>query len=89
MTPDPLQALEKFSSSDISDALCALSSPSMPLLGHIPDVLGVNVAGDDRVSGFAYTAEFVFSSCLTKKPEKHHVDTCPKGHILVIKSPAK
>ncbi|KAJ3306714.1 hypothetical protein HDV03_004345 [Kappamyces sp. JEL0829] len=81
-----LAQLERYSTCDISDALCALSLPTRPLIGNIPNVRPFGKS-HGRVAGPAYTCEFVLSTTASAKPSVHHVDTCPKGSILVIKAP--
>jgi regulator of RNase E activity RraA len=73
--------LEGYSSCDISDALNALKlSP-----GHIPNL---NITSSTKLVCPAYTCEFGFANLNAPKAKVHHVDSCPSGHILIIKSPS-
>lgn len=40
------------------------------------------------VFGLAYTAEFTSTSTIVAEKPPNHVDTCPPGAVLVIKTPA-
>lgn len=76
--------LNPYSTCDISDALCALLD--LNSIGHLPGLRAFS--GTDRICGPAYTAEFVLSTSNSPKATLNHVDTCPKGSILVIKAPS-
>lgn len=78
--------LAEYSSSDISDALAKLG-----VVGHIPGLVlySPDTESPFQVCGPAYTAEFVLKSdTVAPQSDKHHVDTCPSGSVLVIKSPS-
>ncbi len=75
-----MNKLREYSSCDISDALCALG-----IFGGISNIIAM--ANGKRISGPAYTCEFVMATALMGNPSIHHVDTCPKGSVLVIKAP--
>lgn len=78
--------LAQFSSSDCSDALATFND--LKLLGHFPDVSLKSHSVPIKIVGPAYTVEFVFKSdTLAPSGPVNHVDTCPKGSVIVMKSP--
>jgi regulator of RNase E activity RraA len=83
MSSQLLDRLKPFSTCDLSDALAAL--PDLSPVGMIPDVIPYGPS--EKIIGLAYTTEFVLATENTPKPKVNHVDTCPSGSILVIKSP--
>ena len=91
------QIVEPYSSCDISDALCAfaISESSFFLPHSLLDMKAIDdKMSNTRICGLAYTAEFIlndpFSVSLAGmvKPVVNHVDTCPPGSILIIKTPS-
>ena len=82
-----MQELQNFSSCDISDALNAIGGKDAT--GQLTDILPMTaLAGDTKIVGPAYTARFGWVSEDCAKPSVNHIDTIPKGSIVVIKSPS-
>ena len=86
-----IDILARYTTCDVSDALTKLGIydcfiQNVSLVSPNPYSL---VAAKARVCGPAYTVEFApITDSQSIKPEYHHVDSCPKGSVIVIKTPA-
>jgi len=81
-----LERLRPFAACDVADALQAVK-----INGYLPDVLMWSpeyCAGTRRICGPAHTVQMVAvgGSPVPKLPQ-HHVDTVPKGAVVVISCP--
>ncbi|KAJ3271362.1 hypothetical protein HDV01_006867 [Terramyces sp. JEL0728] len=84
-TQTAISLLEPYASCDISDALCKLVN--LNIIGHFPKAVPYSPKSPVRISGPAYTVEFVLASNTSAPKAKiNHVDTAPPGSIIVIKA---
>ncbi|KAI8096458.1 RraA-like protein [Halteromyces radiatus] len=84
-----LQALKKFSTCEIADALLKLGQ--RPWGGYIPDIdmwSPNHCSGDTRIIGPAFTVKFVKKEDdSAPKPSQHFVDAATEGSVMVISAP--
>lgn len=80
MSNNAVSLIAEYASCDISDALNALKLPP----GNIPNL---NITASEKLICPVYTCEFAFAQPAIAIASKHHVDTCPADHVLIIKSP--
>jgi len=82
------EALSRFSSCEVSDALVKLGVPNG---GYIPDVEMFSPSRDSeavKICGPAYTVKMVHASDKNAPfPTSHFVDTAPSGHIMLVSAP--
>ncbi|KAI9342700.1 RraA-like protein [Pilaira anomala] len=84
-----LQALKKFSTCEIADALLKLGE--RPWGGYIPDIelwSPTYCQGETRIVGPAFTVKMVEKSDTTSPtPKEHFADAAQEGSIVVISAP--
>lgn len=84
MAEDLLQRLVAFSTCQIADAFDKLN-----IKGHMPDIMMFSPEPDHRMAGLAHTVQMVpAGGGNVPKPAIHHVDSAPKGSIIVISAPS-
>ncbi|CZR69967.1 related to dlpA protein [Phialocephala subalpina] len=88
-TRDPIvEALQPFSTCDVSDALLKLKYPHGGFLSNLILWSPQRQTGNTKIIGPAYTVKYVpLSDKVSPKHVGHYIDTIPYGSVVFISSP--
>ncbi|KAI0802431.1 RraA-like protein [Xylaria sp. FL0064] len=89
-TQDPIaKALQKYTTCDVSDALCKLKYRNGGFLSGLTMWSPVRQDGDTKIVGPAYTVKYVPLGDPAPKHPTHYIDSVPKGAIVFVSCPPK
>ncbi|KAF3021116.1 hypothetical protein E8E14_013497 [Neopestalotiopsis sp. 37M] len=91
-----IEALRKFSSCDVADALAKMKVPGCGLLPGLTLWSPQRQAGDTRIVGPAFTVRYEYlkndpstaTKATKKKEQSHFVDVAPVGSIILVSTPS-
>ncbi|ORX36769.1 ribonuclease E inhibitor RraA/Dimethylmenaquinone methyltransferase, partial [Kockovaella imperatae] len=88
VSPELLHEIEKLSSCDISDALVALGQELGGLIVDVKMFSPEMERGTHKIVGPAFTVRMTYADDPSpERPDKHFLDACPPGHIMLIQAP--
>ncbi|KAF2116427.1 ribonuclease E inhibitor RraA/Dimethylmenaquinone methyltransferase [Lophiotrema nucula] len=82
-----VQQLEKFTTCDISDALCALKYPNGGFLSGLAMWSPERQSDSTKIVGPAYTVKYVPLDDPASKLSTHYIDETPAGSIIFVSCP--
>ncbi|KAI1359100.1 RraA-like protein [Xylaria arbuscula] len=87
---DPVvNALQKYTTCDVSDALCKLKYRNGGFLSGLTMWSPVRQDGDTKIVGPAYTVKYVPLDDPAPKHSTHYIDDVPKGSVVFVSCPSK
>ncbi|KAI1345535.1 RraA-like protein [Xylaria sp. FL0043] len=89
-TQDPMvKALQKYTTCDVSDALCKLRYRNGGFLSGLTMWSPLRQDGDTKIVGPAYTVKYVPLDDPAPKHPTHYIDSVPKGAVVFVSCPPK
>ncbi|KAH8879516.1 RraA-like protein [Thozetella sp. PMI_491] len=87
---DPIvQALQPYTSCDVSDALTKLKYRNGGFLSGLTMWSPHHVEGETKIVGPAYTVQYAFNEDPAPKHPTHYIDSVPEGSVVFVSCPPK
>ncbi|KAH8899181.1 RraA-like protein [Thozetella sp. PMI_491] len=87
---DPIiEALQKFTTCDVSDALCKLQFPNGGFLSGLTMWSPKRQEGDTKIVGPAYTVKYVPLDDPSPSHPTHYIDSIPAGAVVFVSCPPR